>query len=135
MTYPRLENDPEPPRRENPFEGMRVDLPFGSFQVGAVGRATRPPSDDVEYERARARVQARLAFFRHLTTYAAVVAAIVFIDLVTGGGMSAFVLWIAGVWGALLVWQAFNVFVFPVVWNEEAEERMIQNELKKHRDS
>ena len=32
---------------------------------------------------------------------------------------------------ALLVWQAFNVFVFPAVWSREAEERMIQEELRR----
>ena len=90
--------------------------------------------DDDAYERARQRVRARLSFYRHLATYAAVIAAFIFIDLVTGGGIWDPVLWFAGLWGAVIVWQAFNVFVFPSVWSRETEERMIQEELRRQRE-
>lgn len=90
---------------------------------------------DDEYSRARARVRARLGFYRHVAVFAAVLGAILLIDIVTGGGVSMAVLWIAGIWGALLVWQAFNVFVFPSIWSRETEERMIEEELRKHRGS
>lgn len=118
---------------EEPFEGIHVELPFFSFRVGRRGSGGSYVSMDGEdaYERARRRVRARLGFYRHLATYAAVVAAIIFIDLVTGGGLSAAVLWLAGLWGAVLVWQGFNVFVFPSVWSPEAEERMIQEEMRR----
>ena len=91
-------------------------------------------NDNDAYERARRRVRARLGFYRHLATYAAVMAAVAFIDLITGGGISTPVLWLAGIWGAVLVWQGFNVFVFPSVWSRETEERMIQEELRRHHD-
>jgi hypothetical protein len=117
---------------DEPFEGFRADLPFISFQVGRGGRGW---SDDMNhddaYERARKRVLLRLGFYRHLATYAAVIAAIIFIDLITGGGISTPVLWISGIWGAMIVWQAFNVFVFPSVWSRETEERMIEEELRR----
>jgi hypothetical protein len=87
-------------------------------------------SDDA-YERARRRVHARLSLYRHLATYAAIIAAVVFIDLITGGGLSDIVLWFAAIWGALLVWQAFNVFIFPTVWSPEADEKMIEDEMRK----
>jgi hypothetical protein len=86
---------------------------------------------DDAYQRARRRVHAKLNFYRHLATYAAVIAAIIFIDMITGGGINDIVLWFAGIWGALLVWQGFNVFVFPTVWSPEAEERMIEDEMRK----
>jgi hypothetical protein len=114
------------------FEGVRIDFPFFSFRVGRGGWGwSTMMSDDDAYERARRRVRARLGFYRHLATYAAVIAAIVFFDLITGGGVSGFVKVIAGVWGALVVWQFFNVFVFPAVWSQETEERMILEELRR----
>ena len=122
------------------FEGIRVDLPFISVQVGRgrwmwqFGMGMSMDRDDA-YQRARKRVRARLGFYRHLATYAAVMAAILFIDLVTGGDISTPVLWLAGIWGAFLVWQAFNVFVFPAVWSRETEERMIEEEMRRHHDT
>ncbi len=116
-------------------DGIRVDLPFGSFRIGRGGRGWRFGMNESDaYARARRRVRARLGFFRNVATFAAVTAAIVFIDLVTGGGLSNFVLWVAGIWGAILVWQGFNVFVFPSVWSRETEERMIQEEMRRHGD-
>ena len=125
-----------PPRLTPVQEGFQVDLPFVSFRVGrsSGGLWTGAPLADDAYERARQRVHARLSFYRHLTIYAAVIAAIFFIDIVTGGGLSVVTLWIAGIWGAVLVWQAFNAFVFPSVFSEETEEKMIQEELRRQRD-
>ena len=114
------------------FEGIHVELPFFSVRVGrGSGVWYMSVNDNDAYERARRRVRARLGFFRHLATAAAVLGAVVFFDLITGGGVSGFVQVIAGIWGAVLVWQAFNVFVFPAVWSREAEERMIQEELRR----
>ena len=114
------------------FEGIHVELPFFSVRVGrGSGGWYMSVNDNDADERARRRVRARLGFFRHLATAAAVLGAVVFFDLITGGGVSGFVQVIAGIWGAVLVWQAFNVFVFPAVWSREAEERMIQEELRR----
>jgi fatty acid desaturase len=118
--------------------GIRIDLPFFSFQAGSGGwgwHVSMTPEHDEAYERARKRVRARLGFYRHVATYAAVIAAVVFLDLLTGGGISTPVLWLAGIWGALLVWQAFNVFLFPIVWSRETEERMIEEEMRRHQSS
>ena len=117
-------------------EGIRVEFPFLSFQIGRGGWGWHMGTGyDDAYQRARRRVRARLGFYRHLATYAAVIAAIIFIDLITGGGVTDVVLWFAGIWGAFLVWQAFNVFVFPSVWSRETEERMIEEELRRHQGS
>jgi len=113
--------------------GIRIDLPFVSFRAGSGGWGWYVTmNDDIDaYERARRRVRARLNFYRHVFTYLGIMAAIVFIDLVTGGGLSSFTGWVAGIWGAFLVWEFLNNFVFPQVWSPETEEKMIQDELRK----
>jgi fatty acid desaturase len=129
MTSPRDEND------DLPDEGIRIDLPFISFRMGRFGRvAYYSVQGDGAYEQARRRVRARLGLYRHVATYFAVMAAVFFIDLITGGGLSEPVLWLAGIWGALIVWQVFNVFVFPSVWSQETEQRMIDEELRRNQD-
>jgi hypothetical protein len=115
--------------------GVRVDLPFLSFRLGreAMGPYIPLAGDDA-YEQARRRVRARLGFYRHLATYAAVIGAAIFVDLITGGGISAPVRWLVGIWGAILGWQLLNTFVFPSIWSRETEERMIEEELRKRHD-
>jgi hypothetical protein len=114
-------------------EGVRIDIPFFTFRLGGSAWDGRAVADDSAYSRARRRVRARLGLYRHAATYLAVVASIVFLDLVTDGEMSSLVQWFAAIWGALLIWHAFNVFVFPAVWSQETEERMIQEELRRQR--
>ena len=126
------------PRRDEdePVEGVRVDFPFLSFRMGHGnwGQHAAYAGDDA-YEQARRRVRARLGFYRHLATYAAVIGAVVFVDMITGGGISSPVRWLIGIWGALLGWQFLNTFVFPSIWSRETEERMIEEELRRHHRS
>jgi hypothetical protein len=133
MTRQQDENEPRGARQRN-IEGVRIDLPFASFRLGRGGWEWDVTQEDDAYARARKRVRARLGLYRHLATFAAVLFALIFIDLVTGGGVSALVLWIAGIWGSILVWQAFNVFVIPLIWSPETEERMIEEELRRQRE-
>jgi hypothetical protein len=114
---------------------VRVDLPFLSFRLGgdALGPYS-PLAEDDTYMQARRHVRARLGFYRHLATYAAVIGAVLFVDLITGGGISGPVRWLVGVWGAILGWQLLNTFVFPSIWSRETEERMIEEELRKRQD-
>jgi hypothetical protein len=88
--------------------------------------------EDDDYRRARRRVRAKLAFYRHLATYAAVVVSLMVLDALAGGGLS-WSLWVAGIWGAFVIWQGFSTFVFPTFWSRETEERMIEAELRKQR--
>jgi fatty acid desaturase len=114
------------------FDGIDIELPFFTLRAGRGRWDWEVRYEDDDYRRARRKVRARLAFFRHVVTYVAVVASLMVLDAVTGGGLG-FSLWVAGIWGALLVWQAFSTFVFPWVWSRETEERMIQEELKRQR--
>src|SRR5215211_3521055 len=118
---------------EDSTDGVRVELPFLSFRVGrgALG-AYIPVVEEDAYVQARRRVRARLGFYRHLATYAAVIGAAIFVDLITGGGISTPVRWLVGIWGAILGWQLLNTFVFPAIWSHETEERMIEDELRRH---
>jgi hypothetical protein len=120
---------------EDSTDGVRVELPFLSFRIGrsALG-AYIPVAEEDAYAQARRRVRARLGFYRHLATYAAVIGAVIFVDLITGGGISAPVRWLVGIWGAILGWQLLNTFVFPAIWSHETEERMIEDELRRNQD-
>jgi hypothetical protein len=116
-------------------EGVRVDLPFLSFRLGRNAlNGYIPVAEDDAYIQARRRVRARLGFYRHFATYAAVIGAVIFVDLITGGGVSTPVRWLVGVWGAVLGWQLLNTFVFPAIWSRETEERMIEEELRRQQD-
>ncbi len=117
--------------RDKDFDGIDIELPFFAFRAGR-GWDRDMRSEDEDYRRARRRVRARLAFYRHLATYAAVVASLMVLDALTGGGLG-WSLWVAGIWGAFVVWQGFSTFVFPTVWSRETEERMIEAELRKQR--
>jgi 2TM domain len=117
----------------NTREGVRIDIPFFTFRLGGSAWEARGFDDDSAYGKARRRVRARLGLYRHAATYFAVIVAIVFLDLVTDGELSSLVLWFAAIWGAFLIWHAFNVFVFPAVWSQETEERMIEEELRRQR--
>jgi hypothetical protein len=113
------------------FEGVEFELPFFAMRAGR-GRWDPDMNYDDEYRRARRKVRARLAFYRHLATYAAVVVTLLVLDGVTDGNLG-WSLWVAGIWGAFVVWQAFSTFVFPGVWSRETEERMIEEELRRSR--
>jgi hypothetical protein len=119
-------------RRTDDFEGIDIELPFFTLRLGRMPWGPDMRYEDEEYRRARRRVRAKLNFYRHLATYAAVIVALVAIDVLTGDGLG-FSLWVAGIWGAFVIWQAFSTFVFPTVWSRETEERMIEEELRKQR--
>jgi hypothetical protein len=119
-------------RDDEPVDGVRVDLPFISLRMGSTAAGGRYRGEDDAYASARSRVLARLGFYRHLATYAAVIGAVVFVDMITGGGISTPVRWLIGIWGALVGFQFLNTFVFPSIWSRETEERMIEEEMRRH---
>ena len=86
---------------------------------------------DERYEEVRKRVRARLKFFRDLTTYVVVISILTVIDWQTGDDW--WVQWVAGIWGIFLVLDLLNVFVVQTLWGKEAEERMIEKELRQHK--
>jgi hypothetical protein len=87
------------------------------------------PDVEDSYRTAQRRVRARLKFYRDVATYAVVISALFLIDWLTGNDW--WVQWVAGVWGGFLVLDAFNTFVLRNLWGKDAEERMIQEELRR----
>jgi hypothetical protein len=90
-------------------------------------------NEDERYQEVRKRVRARLKFFRDLTTYVVVIAILAVVDWRTGDDW--WVQWVAGVWGIFLLLDLLNVIVLPKFWGTEAEERMIEKELRQHKSS
>ncbi len=73
-----------------------------------------------------------MAFYRHLTTYITVILFLVIVNIITGPG-DLWVLWIAGIWGIVLVVHFLNVFAFDSLLGREAEKRMLERELRRQR--
>ena len=122
---------------------VEIDLPFLHVRVGAggvrvgIGDETSETIDmqDVsrdEYREARRRVRRRLRFLRHGFTFVAANAFFFVIDWATGGGF--WVQWVALIWGAILGWQFLTTFVTPAIFGHEAEQRMIERELRRRRE-
>ncbi|HKU42676.1 MAG TPA: 2TM domain-containing protein [Polyangiales bacterium] len=74
------------------------------------------------------RAHAKLEFYRHVLTYAVVMAALAAINLITSPGYLWF-LWPAVGWGIGVVAHAANVFAF----SDAMLERMTERELRRHR--
>lgn len=109
------------------FEGVEFDTPIGSFRAG---RASR----DDDYKSARRHVRRRMGFFRHLSTFVTVIAALLVIDIVTGPD-EFWVQWVALIWGVILAVHLLNVYFFDALLGREAERRMIERELRKRQGS
>jgi len=117
---------------DEPFEGVDVDSPVGRIRVGrSRGRRFRfrVGNADDAYSAARRRVRRRLRFYRHLATYLVLNLVFLAFDGLTGGGF--WVQWVAGIWGAFLLYHFLSGLVFPNLWGSEAERRMIERELRR----
>jgi hypothetical protein len=118
--------------RDEPFEGVDIDSPLGRVRLGrATGRGVQADAEvgDDAYKAARRRVRRRIQFYRHLTTYVVANLILLAFDALTGDGF--WVQWVAGVWGAFLLFDFLSGFVFPGLWGSEAERRMIERELRR----
>jgi hypothetical protein len=80
------------------------------------------------YEIAERRVEAKLAFYRHLAIYVAVNVLLIIINLITSPETLWFIWPLLG-WGIAIVIQAIQVFVFPTESSLKA--RMIEKEIEK----
>jgi hypothetical protein len=129
-------------RRDDDF--VDFDLPF--FRMQWRGSMDDQEGDDVidmerssseEYWTVRRRVRRRLRFIRHLFTYVAMNGVFLLLDWGTGGDGNGinWAQWVALVWGIFLGWEFISNFLAPQLWGREAEERMIQNELRRRRDT
>jgi hypothetical protein len=122
--------------------GVEIELPFIHLRVGGRGARVRLSTEGEElsdmetieyddYRAVRRTVRARLRFFRHAFTFVAVNLFFFLIDWSTGGGF--WVQWVALIWGAFLAWEFISQFIAPSLWGRDAEERMIERELRRRR--
>lgn len=135
-------------RKDDDF--VDFELPFFRVQWQGGGRSfsfgDRPDSegDDVidmerstseEYWSVRRSVRRRLRFIRHLFTYLALNGVFLLLDWGTGGDGNGinWAQWVALVWGIFLGWEFISNFLAPQLWGREAEERLIERELRKRR--
>ncbi|MEX2158816.1 MAG: 2TM domain-containing protein [Dehalococcoidia bacterium] len=92
--------------------------------------------DRYEYRDVRRRVRRRLRFVRHLVMFLALNGLFLLLDAMTGGSGPAnlsWSLWVALIWGVFIGWEFISHFVAPSLWGREAEERMVQRELRRRR--
>jgi fatty acid desaturase len=125
------------------FEGVEVHLPFFHVRLGEGGVhmgagfeddddiIDMEMSEDAEYRAVRRSVRRRLRFLRHAFTFVAVTGFCALLDWLTGGGF--WVQWLALIWGAVLAWEFVSTFITPAIWSREAEERIVQRELRRRR--
>jgi hypothetical protein len=84
--------------------------------------------DEIAYRRAAARVEARLAFYRHAMIYGLVNLFLIILNLIRTPDHWWFV-WSVFGWGIGLV--AHGISVFSYRWREGSRERMIQREMER----
>lgn len=84
--------------------------------------------DDIAYRRAKARVEARLGFYRHATVYVLVNLFLVILNL-TRSPEHLWFGWPMFGWGIGLLAHGYNVFSYR--WNSARKEQMIQRELER----
>lgn len=84
--------------------------------------------DNEAYKRAEERVEAKLAFYRHLAVYVAVNILLIVINLITTPETLWFIWPLLG-WGIAIVIQAIQVFIFPTESSLKA--RMLEKEIEK----
>ena len=84
--------------------------------------------DDIAYRRAAARVEARLAFYRHAMIYVAVNVLLAVLNLIRTPDHLWFQ-WVIFGWGIGLFAHALHVYSYR--WFGSQRERMIQRELQR----
>jgi predicted membrane metal-binding protein len=84
--------------------------------------------DDIAYRRAAARVEARLAFYRHVMIYLVVNVLLAAIILLKNPGHLWFP-WVMFGWGIGLLAHGLNVYSYR--WFGSRREQMIQRELQR----
>ena len=88
--------------------------------------------EDEKYERAKSQVSAIKGFYRHLTTYVAVIALLFFFDIVGGEGWWFY--WAAIGWGFAVILHGasvgFGIRPFGTAWEEKKIKEIMEKEKK-----
>jgi len=70
-------------------------------------------SEEAIYEEARKRVKAKQDFYKHVVVYVVVNIMLVLIWAFASGGGHPWFFWVLGFWGLGVVFNFFDVFVWP----------------------
>jgi hypothetical protein len=90
--------------------------------------SSEPTNARDRYAAAQERARAKLDFYKHLATYALVIAMLAILNVITSPSYLWF-LWPAAGWGIGLVAHATNVFAF----SDTALKRLTERELRRQR--
>lgn len=86
-------------------------------------------SEESIYEEARKRVEAKKGFYKHLVVYIVVNIMLVLIWAFAADGGYPWFLWVLGFWGLGVVFNFFDVFIWP----GKGDKRAIEKEADKIR--
>jgi len=118
-------------RDRDEFEGIDISGPWGGIRLGSGSYRSEEWDDDAELRQVRRRVRRRLDFVKNLAFFVFIAGGLALIDWATGGGF--WVQYVALIWGAFLALQFLSTFAAPVLWGREAEERMVEREMRRRR--
>jgi hypothetical protein len=117
-------------RNRDEFDGIDISGPWGGIRIGSGGFGADDWDDD-ELRQVRRRVRQRLDFLKNAAFFVVITGGLALLDWATGGGW--WVQWVAIIWGAFLAMQFLSTFAAPMLWGREAEERMVQREMRRRR--
>jgi hypothetical protein len=118
-------------RNRDEFEGIDISGPWGGIRIGGGGFGSEEWDDDAELRQVRRRVRQRLDFIKNIAFFVIITGGLTLLDWATGGGW--WVQWVAIIWGAFLAMQFLSTFAAPMLWGRDAEERLVQRELRRRR--
>ena len=97
----------------------------------AGGGSRTESSERDEVRQIRREVRQKLSFYRNVVTFVVVVGVLTLIDWLTGDDW--WVQWVAAIWGGLLLLDLLRVFVEPMLWGRDVEDRIVERELQRRR--
>jgi len=97
----------------------------------AGGGSRTESSERDEVRQIRRGVRQKLNFYRNVVTFIVVVGVLALIDWLTGDDW--WVQWVAAIWGGLLLLDLLRVFVGPMLWGRDVEDRIVERELQRRR--
>ena len=97
----------------------------------AGGGSRTESSERDEVRQIRRGVRQKLNFYRNVVTFIVVVGVLALIDRLTGDDW--WVQWVAAIWGGLLLLDLLRVFVEPMLWGRDVEDRIVERELQRRR--
>ena len=100
----------------------------GGFEMSGKNAPTEGSERD-DMRRIRREVRQKLSFYRNVLTFIVVVGVLALIDWLMGDDW--WVQWIAAIWGGFLLLDLLRIYVGPVLWGRDVEDRIVERELRR----